>query len=216
MLNNATLNMAMFYKQNFVNYIGTTSDTGEIYSEVICEWLLNNLSLLKTIPTITRNTTYKTTSHDGVPPKGESNRNEELIAMAIFRQKYLPILGEVIDYQTPLKNKQTDQAGKIDLLCYNDGILRVLELKTPNSTETMLRCVLEGYTYLRTVDHAKLLADFNLPKDTVVLTSPLVYWDSFQMNDYNTNHPHLINLMNILNVKPFYLENNEGEFDVRI
>ena len=141
-------NMATFYKAGVVNYRGVTSDTGEYYTEVICQWLLNHLSNLEEIKTITREKCYKTKTHDGIPVDPTSTRTEELIAMAMFRQSEIPDLGKIIDYQTPLKNSIHDIAGKIDLLSYDGKTLRILELKEPDSSETMLRCVLEGYSFL--------------------------------------------------------------------
>ena len=32
-----------FYKNDFVNYRGKTTDTDEYYTEVICEWLIKNI-----------------------------------------------------------------------------------------------------------------------------------------------------------------------------
>lgn len=74
--------------------------------------------------------------------------------MKIFNQGSLNILGKVLDYQTPLKDKQDDKAVKIDIVSYNKDIKTVylLELKIEDSKETMLRCVLEIYTYLKTLD----------------------------------------------------------------
>ena len=73
-------------------------------------------------------------------------------------------LGEVIDYQVPLKSKQSDRAGKIDLMTFDEstGILRLIELKAPKSKETLLRCVLEIYTYYKTVDMNELLRSYGL------------------------------------------------------
>ena len=153
--------MSLLYKEPCVNYRGKTADTKEYYTEVIAEWLLERLYLFDRIKTITRQSSYCMggEEHDGIPNRSNSNREEELIAMAMKRQRTLPVVGQVLDYQTPLKNVQKDEAGKIDLLAYDGKTLRILELKKPDSMETMLRCVLEGYTYLQTVDKEKLLRD---------------------------------------------------------
>ena len=159
----ASQNMPLFYKRGFVNYSGKTSDTKEYYTEVVAEWLLGNLQLLKKIEMKSRTASYKTSSHKGTTQRESSNRTEERLAMEMFRNGDLPVLGKVIDYQTPLKDIQKDNAGKIDLLTFDGSVLRLLELKVPNSKETMLRCVLEGYTYFKIVDEVKLLKDFKLP-----------------------------------------------------
>lgn len=206
-LEEASQKMHLFYKKSFVNYLGKTIDTEEDYTEVISDWLLQNISCLDNIPNITRTTSYATKSHDGIPKNGLSNRDEELIAMTMFRQKEFDKIGQIIDYQIPLKNERQDKAGKIDLLSYDGSVARILELKEPDSMETMLRCVLEGYTYLKTVDKEKLLQDFKLPQDTVLVASPLVFWGSnqyWQMTGKNNNK--LKQLMYCLNSEPFYVE----------
>ena len=91
--------------------------------------------------------------HDGKSGKSTSNRLEEIKAIHIWeqgKQKGIPGIGKILDYQVPLKDKRTDKAGKIDLLAYDEqkGILRILELKIyDNENDSLLRTVLEGETY---------------------------------------------------------------------
>lgn len=210
----ASDDMALFYKQPFINYRGVTSDTNEYYTEVICRWLLQNMEKLQQIPKITREASYKTKSHDGIPKTEGSNREEELIAMEMFRQSEIPGLGKILDYQTPLKNKRTDRAGKIDLLSYDGKVLRILELKVPDSTETMLRCVLEGDTYLKMVDVPKLLRDFGLPEDTEVVACPFVFFDGEQRKEQISGSPWLRKLMAALNSKPCYIRKEQERYIV--
>ena len=207
-------NMSLFYKKGCINYRGKTSDTKEYYTEVISQWLLEHLELLDQIKTITRRTSYWVEGHDGVPDNPNSNREEELIAMEMKRQGTLPIVGRVLDYQTPLKNTQKDKAGKIDLLSFDGTTLRILELKEPDSKETMLRCVLEGYTYLKTADKEKLLADFGLSADTDVKACPFVFRGGFQWQEMQQNRPYLKRLMEKLNCKPYYAEEENGLYTV--
>lgn len=124
-----------------VNYLGNTSDTNECYSEVIANYLLGHLSLLDKIPTISRTSSYNM-HHTGLTIRENSNRFEEKLALSLFG-KMLPSLGKIIDYQTPLKNVQSDTAGKIDLLAWNTDkeALYLIELKDPESEETILNLV---------------------------------------------------------------------------
>jgi hypothetical protein len=206
--------MSLFYKKGCINYRGKTSDTKEYYTEIISEWLLEHFDLLDQIKPITRRSSYLVEGHDGIPDHLESNREEELIAMAMKRQAILPLVGKVLDYQTPLKNLQKDKAGKIDLLTYNGTTLRILELKEPDSKETMLRCVLEGYTYLKTVDKAKLLSDFGLPADTDVKACPFVFRKRFQWKEMQQDCPYLKQLMKVLKSKPYYVTEENGIYIV--
>lgn len=128
--------MRNFYKRKVVNYRGTTSDSKEYYTEVVAEWILKNIYLFDYIKPITREKSYKADSHDGKIKNEDSGREEEMIAMKLFdssqnQGKVFDIIGKIIDYQTALKNVQTDDVGKIDLLAYNEEekTLRILELK---------------------------------------------------------------------------------------
>jgi hypothetical protein len=201
----AAQDMPVFYKQNFINYCGVTIDSKEFYTEIVSEWLLKNMYLFSQIPAITRTASYKTSSHNGVTNSSHSNRTEELIAMEMFRQETLPLLGKVLDYQTPLKDKRSDRAGKIDLLAYDGETLRILELKEPDSNESMLRCVLEGFTYLKTVDKDKVLKDFSLPCNTPIKASPFVFYDGAQKQEMDENRPQIKQLMYCLDSNPFYI-----------
>ena len=120
----------------------------------------------------------------------------------------------MIDYQTPLKNKREDEAGKIDLLAYDGTTLRILELKKPDSVETMLRCVLEGYTYLKTANIAKLLEDFKLPSDTIVNACPFVFKNGEQHSEMMEQRPHLKRLMDLLDSKPYYIAGRDENFSI--
>lgn len=198
-----------FYKQSLINYGGKTTDTNEYYTEVVSEFLIDNLDeYISGIPQITRETTYRTPTHTGEVDLS-TPREEERIAIEMFNQSKAGntynYIGDIIDYQTPLKNKRTDIAGKIDLLSYDGSCLRVLELKKPFSDESMLRCVLEGYTYLKTVDCVKLIRDFDLPENTKVLASPFVFKYGQQYQEMLEKRPNLFNLMKMLNSKPYYI-----------
>ena len=203
--------ISTLYKEDFINYRGDTIDTKEKYTEVIADWLLNNIDLLYKIKKITRLSSYKVDTHDGKHNNQNSNRLEEIMAIEIFNQKSLNILGKVLDYQTPLKNERDDKAGKIDIVSYNKDIKTVylLELKKEDNEETMLRCVLEIFTYSKTLDKDKFLEDFNLPKDTKIKASPLVFFNSFQHKEMvEGDNKFLKQLMDKLDIEPFYIIKN--------
>lgn len=207
-------NISTFYKQPFINYRGKTDDTDEYFTEVIAEFLCGRITeFMNGITVITRETTYKTPGHDGIIKDLDSGREEEIIAMKMFGKQY-DYIGKMIDYQTPLKNKRNDEAGKIDLLAYDGATLRILELKKPDSNETMLRCALEGYTYLKTANITKLLADFKLPSDTIVKSCPFVFRNGEQHSEMREQRPHLKRLMDLLDSKPYYISETNGNFFV--
>lgn len=210
----------LFYKQSFINYCGRCTDTDELYSEVIAQFICEHVDrFVDGIKAITREAPYKNDSHVGEYDP-DSRRVEEITAMKMFKfckdgGRYDHI-GEIIDYQTPLKNKSYDEAGKVDLLAYDGACLRLLELKKPDSTETMLRCVMEGFTYLETVDQEKLLRNFSIPADTKVVACPFVFVGK-ESNPYQEmleDRPHFKRLMAMLNSKPYYIKQDRGSFIV--
>lgn len=92
------------------------------------------------------------------------SRNEENLAKLLYLNDFIPFLGNIIDYQVPLKEKQSDKIGKIDLVGYSEQNRRfsLIELKYHpiGSQETLLRCVLELYTYYKFLDKERFKADF--------------------------------------------------------
>ena len=216
--------MWKFYSQDFVNYRGKTSDKErDYYTEIIAKWLLDNIELFNDIKMISRENSYKVDSHDGKIKNEKSEREEEIIAMKLFdfsqnQGKVFDIIGKIIDYQTPLKDIQTDKVGKIDLLAYNENekTLRILELKKPDNKETMLRCVLEAYTYLKVVDKAKLLKDFELPENTKIKACPFVFYGGEQHQEMQKNKENLGELIKKLDIEIIYLKEENGEYSVVI
>lgn len=186
-------NCKNLYKDNCINFTGETKDTKENYSKVIVDYLVEHINEFKkglSNITVTRCNSYKTESHNGQStfnfdehPKGE--RREEKIAHAMFCQyKDKPaVFGTILDYQVPLKSKNNDKGlGKIDLLSVADGSkpgnkkIYFLELKKDNSQETLLRCILEAYTYSKIINKEKLCRDFSISqKEKDFVIAPLVY-----------------------------------------
>lgn len=202
-----------FYKKDFINYRGKTTDTKEYYTEVIAEFLCDNISeFVSGIECISRKISYKTEGHDGIYDPG-SNREEEKIAMQIFTQSRdhgeFDLIGMIEDYQTPLKSTADDEAGKIDLISFDGNVMRILELKKPDSKETMLRCVLEGFTYMKTADCGKLISDFGYdPAYVVIKASPFVFYGGEQHKEMSQPRPYLRKLMALLDSKPYYIIEN--------
>lgn len=51
--------MGQFYSEKFLNYISETSDKEGEYTEIITDWLLDNIELFDNIKPITREKNYK-------------------------------------------------------------------------------------------------------------------------------------------------------------
>lgn len=213
-----------FYQADIVNYRGKSLDTNEYYTEIIAEFLCNNIEDYKaSIPMITRKISYKTASHTGRFSEN-SNRTEEIVAIKMFNQSkngcIYDFIGEIIDYQTPLKSSRKDVAGKIDLLSYDkdNKVIHILELKKPDSIETMLRCVLEGYTYLQTVDSEKLINDFKKVQDKPIIKANPFVFKCAESNPYQEMQQEerkwLQKLMVLLDSIPLYIAEIDGQYFV--
>lgn len=117
--------------------------------------------------------------------------------------------GHIIDFEVPLNAYQNSNSGDIDLLAVDDEqkTVFILELKKPQSKEPLLRCVLEGYTYLNTVDKNMLYEDYKIPEGYALKTAPLVFTDCTAYNEFCDikNRPKLRELMKRLDVKFFSL-----------
>lgn len=152
------------YKAGCINWKGKTSDTKEFYSEVIAGELLKDLHLFQGINTVTRTKeSYCMKSHCNIEiDVCNSNRNEEIFAKRITGLEFEKI-GLILDYQIPLKNILADDGvGKIDLISYykKTKTLFLIELKYLGNDDSLLRAVLEIYTYYKIVDQNKLKTDF--------------------------------------------------------
>ena len=141
---------------------GKTNITKEFYTEIIAHELLRNLTKFENIKPITRTKTYCRENHFNIEFNyNESNRNEEIFAKRITGLS-LKEIGMILDYQIPLKGSRNDKGiGKIDLISFNkeNNNLHLIELKYKNNNETLLRAVLEAYTYYKIVDKDKLIND---------------------------------------------------------
>lgn len=128
--------------------------------------------------------------------------------MALKAQGMVPGLGEVLEYQVPLKRSMEDQGvGKIDLIAIADETLYVLELKKQASRETLIRCALEAYTYTRQADGEKLLVEYGGER---IAPAVLVFRDSAQREEWDGAAERTKELFRYLEVKIFWLS-REGQ-----
>ena len=211
MCEKASKDMKSFYAQDFIKYRGKSAE-GILYTEIISEWLLQHMDKFLEIKSIERTKGYKTPGHDGIIDR-ETNRKEEITAKGLFNtKKNFEGFGYIIDYQTPLKNRQDDKGlGKIDLLSKNDKTksVYILELKKEDNKESMLRCVLEAYTYSRIVSKKKLFESFKIKDNYKLKASPLVYMNGVQYNEFkDKSRVFLHELMSKLGSTPFFIEEN--------
>ena len=156
---------ANFYKAPIINYKGYITGKSKVnntrYSEVIADTLVSKGYIKTWLELQPLRPNHFDTGHNhsesvDMNKLQISNRKEEILAKLLFYQREVKDLGYIFDYQTPLKKVQSDPYGKIDLLGYNskDKCYSIIELKyrPSGSEETLLRCVLEAYTYYKLFD----------------------------------------------------------------
>lgn len=161
-LERALENIATLYTSSCVNWKGNATENLS-YSEKISGQLLKYdiKERLSRIPAIQRKN-YNI-EHDGIIRNHGSNRHEEKFAIALHN-KDRPFIGKIINYQVPLKARQTDKAGKIDLIAFredpNNAV--IVELKFKDNAETLLRAVLEIVTYYHQLSHKNFIDSYNV------------------------------------------------------
>ena len=206
------------YAASAVNNKGSViaGDDKEPQKEVIARWLCKHFkdfnSGIKPIQRLGNKSGRSTerpyyAKHKNEKCDMKSNRIEEQYAKRMFEisenDKAYKLdwpFGRVIDYQVPLKNERSDFAGKIDLLSYNANIdskgVYIIELKRPDSKETLLRCILEAFTYYKTIaDKQAFRGSFLLPPNTPFWICPMFFADSQPDKDLKQKHQNLSNLV---------------------
>jgi hypothetical protein len=209
------------YKEKFLNYLGKTIDTGKEYAEVVADELVKNYHKVSgpwNIPI--RRTKQFNLHHDGFSNvKSRINKYkslkycEKLLAIALYNSGQPYCLGKIKDYEIPLKEERSDEhnLGKIDLISRDDDnrSVRLIELKIKNdrgTDETLLRAVLEIYTYFKLIigskSQDKLLEEYELPKynrlQPAIITDELAL-SGQQLLQIKEKYPHLKDLISSIN-----------------
>jgi len=199
------------YNHEAINYIGKTAadnkDNGDEFdTEVAARWILNRFELFSNgIKKIERNwrtgcikgRPYAQISHTNLRQSGiataSKNRPEEHIGQLLFLagESSNWEIGTIIDYQVPLKNKSSDFAGKIDVLSKDAQRLRILELKKEDSKETMLRCILESFTYFKTIGNIDKFRNSFDAQGLEIEICPLYFENSQPDTDLKQPHKYL-------------------------
>lgn len=175
-------NLNSFYGVGILNYKGRTEDTKKYLSEVIADELIRNYDQVSKIgkDALIRKKKSFNHNHKGVANVkariqrfGYLEYNEKLLAIALYNSKKSYCLGEIFDYEVPMKEKQTDKYGRIDLVS-TDAVnhsVKLIELKIKpknKKSETLLRALLEIYTYYKLISNSfdKFLEEYKLsPKE---------------------------------------------------
>lgn len=126
-------------------------------SERVIQLILNDIQVVKEIKETKREKVY--INHTSTSSQKTSNREEDRFSMALCHSKgYSYVFGKGIEYQMPLKPRKIEEPnkeyrkgyGKIDLICHKDDTkFFIVEVKKSESPESLLRTILESYTYFK-------------------------------------------------------------------
>lgn len=139
------------------------------YMEWLSEWIEREFSTIYLVATGLRSRTFRVADH-----RGQINMNTEIeqitekrIVRAMFNLGSIPGLGNVIDYEVPLKDNDASAHGDIDLLCSLEDACLCVEAKKPNSSESILKAILQAYVYTSLIATKKELffSSFNLDQN---------------------------------------------------
>lgn len=168
------------------------------YSEKIAKLLLDEFEGIKISYAGLRKNSFRLDSHHGQCQLATdiSQHVEKRFCRALFNLKELPLLGKIVDYEVPFKEKNESKHGDIDLLSYKDGKLFVVEAKKIGSSESILKAILEAYVYSKLVYAAKktFYADFEIDPGVTIKPAVLTFVNS-------TSGQQLIKMAQYPNIK---------------
>ena len=209
----------LFYCSNILNWHCLINNRP--CNEVISEIIYNTPDIINHLTNITsskRKNNYKI-GHNGYSDvqnrlkvyNGCLNYNEKNLAIAMYNNRnnkeQIKYLGNILDYEVPLKSKQKGYDGKIDLITTDEKTVKLIELKINNrKKETLLRALLEICTYYQRLEKQLFLENYNIKEkdfELLILIEKGSYADSQASN--LANYPYLKKILKLfgqkLNVK---------------
>ena len=192
------------------------------YSDAIIKDLnkYNIEKLFKDIKKITRSEPYnmkhEKLSLEKILSIPFQRSKEKLTAKSLKGCIFKSTIGEIIDYETPIKDpggKNNKGVGKVDLLAYNDNdkYLSLIEFKYKNNQEPLLRAILEICTYYYQIDRDRLKIDFGKENIGEIHKVVLVYKGSEQHKDYLNSETDFKTLIQKLDVEIYLFDDINKE-----
>jgi len=181
------------------------------YLEWIAEWITASFSLIQLNTSGLRTRSFKVAEHRGQIGlrTGIEQLTEKRIVRAMFNLSQLPLVGEVIDYEVPLKETDEADHGDNDLLCVAPNVCLCIEAKKPDANESILKAVLQAFVYTSLVSTKKqaFLTDFSLDQKLQLTPGILTFAaaKSGRQLEKMDGYPQLRDLIRMLN---FRLANN--------
>jgi len=195
-------------KKDWYNIYQWGSLQRKSYSNIIADIIVNNFDCIKLVKDDLRQNNFKIDDHCGQAQLSTDIKQitEKRFLRALFnftKEKPLKFIGKVIDYEVPLKEKRGVQHGDIDLLALNNNNLFIIEAKKHNSSESILKAILEAYVYSKLVHSVKesFYSDFGFASELILTPTILTFKSAtsgeqlLSMNKYSS----IKRLLNILN-----------------
>ena len=193
------------------------------YTEWAAETILQEIDKL-IIAHVPERDTYDT-GHTGCTKNDKGIATEKVIAKKLFNSKriYHDTIGNIFDYEIPLSVSENDGLGDIDLVSETDDCIYLIEFKRPKSSESLLRCALEIYTYYKQLPEKKFIENFintkKLKKAAPLKLAVLVFADSTAYKQYmdKEKNPKTHTLMKRLAATvdiDFYVLDNADDLNV--
>ena len=177
------------------------------YTEWIAGRVAASLDGLRLVRDGLRARSFRVADHRGQIKLGTGieQLTEKRLVRALFNTTVLPLLNRVIDYEVPLKDNDAAAHGDIDLLCTQPGVCLCVEAKKPLAGESILKAVLQAFTYTSLVATRKeaFLESFNLDP-TLCLTPAVLTFASaksgLQLAGLH-QYPNLVGLIRLLDTR---------------
>lgn len=179
--------------------------TGAGYCEWISPWIAESLNEIELVTDGLRRRSFHRADHCGQVElqTGIEQINEKRLLRAMYNNHELPNLGKVIDYEIPLKEKSDSSLGDIDMLCVQSNRAICVEGKKPNSSESILKPLIQAFTYTMLVETCKsrFLKDFGLDSRLKLTPALLTFATARSGIQLRQRHelPNLLSLIHQLN-----------------
>jgi len=144
------------------------------YTEIISSIILDEYDTIELRTEGVRKRTFKYHDHHGLRYPATW---EKRFCLALYNARKVHLLGDVLDYEVPLKEKQSSDHGDIDVLCWNGDGLLITEVKAYNSKHSLLKAILQAFTYtsLVTTAKARFTRSFKAPDETKLIPAVSVF-----------------------------------------
>jgi hypothetical protein len=129
-------------------YQWTSLSTGR-YAEIIAGLILESINEIRLESSNLRQSGFRLDSHRGQAELKSpiTQFTEKRFCRAMFNAHNVPLLGSIRDYEVPLRAIDTADHGDIDLISQNENGLLLIESKQPRSKESILKAILQVFTY---------------------------------------------------------------------